>query len=860
MHGAPEPQRRPHSPPHRRRARPDPPPSPTKRDERRHRGAFVLLGAALAFVTLGTFALVGMLPPPTAHEGGASPHSMMALQHLEQEWVPKPRGGSSGEEEARRRGSHYDAMLRRASERGEPARNRGDDSGDGDDKASADDARSREGADDAGTPKEDDADDEEMVEASGDGGDEEEARADYARDRDEEEANRRRVEEKEEEAGSDDRRNSQDEEGAATTDEEDGADNNEVADSEDGDARDARAEARSEDGHDSKEEDAAADVEEDAGSKDANSNENRDASKDEEEKRPREEEEEEGDAPRVIHVLETRFMQNQPHLVALARARLHLLRAVCLPSVRNQTAWGQFVWIIRTDPELNDEIKEELVALLEESGALAKKEEDGEEHALTYVVGSNDNYIVANSTTVSPDVRPFDMRSMLSSALARPESIFAGKPSTMQLLLDQVSAQRAGDVILWTRLDADDGLNREYMEYLQSQAIRYFLPERYKKAVAKEIPENPKAIPQFVASLKSQVTSAVASGLRDAGTSKSARRAILDDTKEEFPFLAEVNWDKELEERASSGGKEEDAAPANATEGSAREKNPVAGPRKAPADDAEDPIHRSDSEPDPESKGNLFRMVENAFEPPQWTYWCSGQNVDWFLTDPLRQPDHKNGTVYAVVHSNVCVTPGVTVAVRGSFDPLKVPRLDHDKIISYLRDDKEGKLCERKGLSVFDENGTDDDDEEEAEDDGTCFHMVRGWMSAVRSRTPTSAGMMGIQPDKNQMEIARKMPKITHQMWRILRREFTIPNEQLVATNAYFAKHVYDIAEENARGQCTAGHSCKTSSKDLLQQYVDLKSETRAGFDVVNGTIVSLQSSGSREQRPKKRRTTNRSE
>lgn len=31
----------------------------------------------------------------------------------------------------------------------------------------------------------------------------------------------------------------------------------------------------------------------------------------------------------------------------------------------------------------------------------------------------------------------------------------------------------------------------------------------------------------------------------------------------------------------------------------------------------------------------------------------------------------------------------------------------------------------------------------------------------------------------------------------------------------------------------------KTSSKDLLQQYVDLKSEMSGGFDIVGGEIIS---------------------
>lgn len=103
----------------------------------------------------------------------------------------------------------------------------------------------------------------------------------------------------------------------------------------------------------------------------------------------------------------------------------------------------------------------------------------------------------------------------------------------------------------------------------------------------------------------------------------------------------------------------------------------------------------------------------------------------------------------------------------------------------------------------------DDDADSDEKDDGTCFHMVHGGVSAVRSRTPTSAGMMGVMPDSNQIYMVGAQPKLTSQMWRSMEKEFGISNEHLLETNSYFAKHVYDIAEENARGQCTIGHSCK---------------------------------------------------
>ena len=475
--------------------------------------------------------------------------------------------------------------------------------------------------------------------------------------------------------------------------------------------------------------------------------------------------------PRLIHILETRFMQNQPTLIELAKARLHLLKTICLPTVIHQSSWGDFLWIIRTDPELDDIIKHELVNMLKDAGALTKMDENGKEHALTYVIGSNDNYIVSNSTTLSPMVRPFDIRSMLSHALSQPQYIFAGKSSSMQMLLDEISLDRIGnDVIMWTRLDADDGLNVHYMEYIQTQTVRYFLPDRFDREILDMIPET-----------------------KD------------DDDDEE--------------------GKGKDT-------------------------------EKSESRP---------KLVRNDFTPPQWTYWCAGRNIDWFLTDPIHDPHHKNGTVYPVIHANVCVTPGVTVALSGSFDPNQVPRLDHDKIISYLRP-KGGQLCSRSGYSVFNDTDADEDEKGDEEDDGSCFHMVTGGVSAIRSRTPTSAGMMGIKPDLNQLGLVEMNPKLPNMMWKSMVHEFRVENENLLTTNSYFAEHVYDIAEENARGQCTAGHSCKvcvlclffavcylcnlishqfvllltkSSSKDLLQQYVDLRHEMGDGFDIFDGKIIN---------------------
>ena len=527
--------------------------------------------------------------------------------------------------------------------------------------------------------------------------------------------------------------------------------------------------------------------------------------------------------PRIIHILETRFMQNQPNLIQLAKARLLLLKTICLPTVIHQTAWGQFVWIIRTDPQLHSEIKQDLVTMLDEAGALVKKDNNSnkhgqeKEHALTYVIGSNDNYIVANSTTLSPGIIPFDIRGMLSHALSNPQTIFAGKLSSMQMLYNEISTPRINkDVIMWTRLDADDGLNIKYMRYIQSQAVRYFLPQLYPKDIAEE----------YVDTIEDEVAAAANAGEAESGDEKSG------DEKQQG---AEENDDKSEasndEESAGEEGSENDDDEASGDEGAANDSqnrrlpdNDIVSNRKPEKprtlekagdkrdflegdDDGEEEEENDDTE---EEVREPPTMIQNNYTSPQWTYWCAGRNIDWFLTDPIHDRDHKNGTVYPVIHVNMCVTPGVTVALRGSFDPLHVPRLDHDKIASYLRL-RGGGLCHRTGLAVYNELDSDDGVGEEV-DDGSCFHMVTAGVSAVRSRTPTSAGMMGVHPDITQLGLMKQFPTLGRSMWRSTGRDFHISNKDLLETNAYFSEHVYDIAEENASGQCTAGHSCKVRS------------------------------------------------
>ncbi|OEU08753.1 hypothetical protein FRACYDRAFT_249658 [Fragilariopsis cylindrus CCMP1102] len=66
----------------------------------------------------------------------------------------------------------------------------------------------------------------------------------------------------------------------------------------------------------------------------------------------------------LLHVVTTRFMQDQPKLHALGKARLSLFEAFCLPTMINQEA-DNFLWFVMTDPELDHNILLRLQTLLE---------------------------------------------------------------------------------------------------------------------------------------------------------------------------------------------------------------------------------------------------------------------------------------------------------------------------------------------------------------------------------------------------------------------------------------------------------------------------------------------------------------
>lgn len=144
----------------------------------------------------------------------------------------------------------------------------------------------------------------------------------------------------------------------------------------------------------------------------------------------------------VLHIVITRFMQDQANLLHLARARLLLFETVCLPTMIKQST-QQFVWIIQTDPHLDKEIR----------------------NSLTHLLKPYPNYFLIGSNL---QIQGQTFRTIGKEFLKSP--LYSGNVK----LLRQAYLLRNSLPLLQTRLDADDGLEKTYLKLLQDEAIKMF--------------------------------------------------------------------------------------------------------------------------------------------------------------------------------------------------------------------------------------------------------------------------------------------------------------------------------------------------------------------------------------------------
>jgi len=173
----------------------------------------------------------------------------------------------------------------------------------------------------------------------------------------------------------------------------------------------------------------------------------------------------------LVHIVSTRFMQEQGPLETLGIARLKLFLTFCLPSMVNQSS-QKFFWIIKTDPKFT---KTSAFKLLTKSV---------QPYDNIYIVASNTNFLFGSAEKGS-------WRDGEEALNLIESKKYTGNLTKLNIAI----ALRNERPILETRLDADDGLHEHFIKYIQAVALKRFQP--YKIALGrKEVYTVP--IPQWV--------------------------------------------------------------------------------------------------------------------------------------------------------------------------------------------------------------------------------------------------------------------------------------------------------------------------------------------------------------------------
>jgi hypothetical protein len=79
------------------------------------------------------------------------------------------------------------------------------------------------------------------------------------------------------------------------------------------------------------------------------------------------------------------------------------------------------------------------------------------------------------------------------------------------------------------------------------------------------------------------------------------------------------------------------------------------------------------------------------------------------------------------------------------------------------------------------------------------------------------------------------------QLWIITKARFGLTQEAARNVHEYFAQHMQAIARENLMGQCTSGHSCKSSSRMILESILK---QTTPTMTTTTAAIVNTGGAG----------------
>lgn len=193
-------------------------------------------------------------------------------------------------------------------------------------------------------------------------------------------------------------------------------------------------------------------------------------------------------------------------------------------------------------------------------------------------------------------------------------------------------------------------------------------------------------------------------------------------------------------------------------------------------------------------------IMELPDEESQWKIWCASHHIEWQYHSATDTIDNSAGVLLSI-KNGACVSVGLTIGYTEGVQVHDLPPIKHQNLARVL------PSCKRHPSK--------------------CLAYIGLIPTALRARTPTSAGMLNVllgqkvKMDRKYVAGARKQEIMQQQLWEATTPRFGLAPEHGSRLRSYLKAHLQSIAADNLRGQCSTGHSCKETSKILLQAIVD---------------------------------------
>lgn len=183
--------------------------------------------------------------------------------------------------------------------------------------------------------------------------------------------------------------------------------------------------------------------------------------------------------------------------------------------------------------------------------------------------------------------------------------------------------------------------------------------------------------------------------------------------------------------------------------------------------------------------------------PLSWNIWCAYSILEWQYNSPFQSTGTTEAGYWVGIKQPGCVTPGLTMVYGKDVAREDLPRGTHQNLHKVVVSCK--NFANDHCLRRFDE-------------------LKPG---AIRARTPTSAGMsnviVGKHGQRKLYRLAEAQASLQAKIWMGVETIFSVSTQNVKEVRKYLTDHLKVIAADNLKGQCTKGHSCKSTSKDILK-------------------------------------------